>query len=115
MKKGYMAIDAHARPFALGVMDESGRFRDDWQFPTTESELIRHVAAVKAPHQRLAVEEGPLAYWVAQTIRGYVEEVVICDSPENALNGRSAHKSDTVETPKRCRLFRLDGVKSGEY
>jgi hypothetical protein len=55
MKETYMAIDAHARRCVLGVMDESGRYLGDWQFPTTESELVRHVAAVKAPHKRLAV------------------------------------------------------------
>lgn len=111
MKEAYMAIDAHARRCVLGVMDESGRYLDDWQFPTTESELIRHVAAVKVPHKRLAIEEGPLAYWIAQTLRPYVEEVFICDPRENALIGRSAHKSDAVDTPKLCRLLRLGELK----
>ena len=111
MKEVYMAIDAHARRSVLGVMDESGQYLDDWQFPTTESELIRHVAAVKSPHKRLAIEEGPLAYWIAQTLRGYVDEVFICDPRENALIGHSAHKSDQVDTPKLCRLLRLGELK----
>jgi transposase len=111
MKEAYMAIDAHARRCVLGVMEESGRYLDDWQFPTTESELIRHVAAVKAPHKRLAIEESPLAYWIAQTVRPYVDEVFICDPRENALIGRSAHKSDAVDTPKLCRLLRLGELK----
>jgi transposase len=111
MNEAYMAIDAHARRCVLGVMDESGRYRDDWQFPTTESELIRHVMSIKAPHKRLAIEEGPLAYWIAQTVRQYVDEVFICDPRENALIGRSAHKSDVVDTPKLCRLLRLGELK----
>jgi len=111
MKETYMAIDAHARRCVLGVMDESGRYLGDWQFPTTESELVRHVVAVKAARKRLALEEGPLAYWIAQTVRAYVEEVVICDPRENALIGLSAHKSDQVDTPKLCRLLRLGELK----
>ena len=107
----YMAIDAHARNCVLGVMDETGRYLDDWRFATTESELIRHVAAVKAPSKRLAIEEGPLAYWIAQTVRPYVEEVFICDPRENALIGRSAHKRDEVDTVKLCRLLRLGELK----
>jgi len=73
-----MAIDAHARRCALGGMDESGRYLDHWQFPTTGSELVRHVAAVKASHKRLAMEQGPLAYWIAQTLRPYVDELCSC-------------------------------------
>lgn len=111
MKEAYMALDAHARRCVLGVMDESGRYLDDWQFPTAESELIRHVVAVKAPHKRLAIEEGPLAYWIAQTLKPYVAEVFICDPRENALIGHSAHKSDQVDTPKLCRLLRLGELK----
>ncbi|HUJ71513.1 MAG TPA: transposase [Verrucomicrobiae bacterium] len=107
----YMAIDAHARNCVLGVMDESGRYRDDWRFATTESELIRHVAAVKASTKCLAIEEGPLAWWIAQTVRAYVDEVFICDPRENALIGQSAHKSDEVDTPKLCRLLRLGELK----
>jgi hypothetical protein len=39
MKEAYLAIDAQARNRVLGVMDESDRYRDDWRFATTESEL----------------------------------------------------------------------------
>jgi transposase len=106
-----MAIDAHARRCVLGVMDESGHYLDDWQFPTTESELIRHVAAVKAGHKRLAIEESPLAYWIAPTVGRYVDEIIVCDPRENALIGRSVHKSDAVDTPKLCRLLRLGELK----
>jgi len=31
----------------------------------------------------------------------------MCDPRHNALIGKSAHKSDTVDTPKLCRLLRL--------
>jgi hypothetical protein len=111
MKEAYMAIDAHARRCVLGVMDESGRSLDDWQFPTTESELIRHVVAVKSPHKRLAIEEGPLAYWIAQTLQAYVDDVFPCEPRENTLISRSAHKSDAVDTPKLCRRQRLGELK----
>src|SRR2546425_3261675 len=111
MKEAYMAIDAHARHCVLGVMDESGQYLDDWRFATTEAELIRHVAAVKASKKRLAIEEGPLAYWIAQTVREFVDEVLICDPRENALIGHSAHKRDEVDTPKLCRLLRLGELK----
>jgi hypothetical protein len=111
MKEAYMAIAAPARRCVLGVMDESGRSLDAWQFPTTESELIRHVVAVKSPHKRLAIEEGPLAYWIAQTLPAYVADVFLCEPRENPLNSRSAHQSDAVDTPKLCRRQRLGALK----
>jgi len=111
MKEAYMAIDAHARHCVLGVMDETGRYCDDWRFATTETELVRHVVAVKAPKKRLAIEEGPLAYWIAQTLKPHVEEVFICDPRENALIGRAANKRDETDTAKLCRLLRLGELK----
>jgi hypothetical protein len=55
------------------LRDESGRYLDDWQFPTTESELIRHVAAVWSrargkPTLRLAVRSAAARCWWQQIL-----------------------------------------------
>src|SRR5260221_11361593 len=104
MKEAYMAIDAHARRCVLGVMDESGRYLDDWQFPTTESELIRHVEAGKAAHQRLAIEGGPLAHRIAQTNRGVVDGGVHVHPGGKGRVGESAQHRATVGEPKLRRI-----------
>ena len=82
-KKVYMAIDAHARTCMLGCMSAKGEFQRSWRFRTCESELIRHVDGVDAGIKILAIEEGTLTYWIAQTIKPYVSEVFIADPKKN--------------------------------
>ena len=110
MKKVYLAIDAHARHCTLGKMSARGKFERSWTFSTSEKELIKHVEAIEAK-KILAVEEGPLAYWIAQTLRPYVHELIIADPRENPLISRNAMKRDKVDVKQLCRLLRLGELK----
>jgi transposase len=111
MRKVYLAIDAHARHSVLGCMDARGNYERSWRFRTCESELIRHVEGVGEAKKLLAIEEGPLAFWMAQTLSPYVAELVIADPHENALISRRANKSDKVDVRSLCRLLRLGELK----
>lgn len=107
----YLGLDAHARSCTLGSMDGRGGFERTWTFPTCEGEMVRHVKAIKASKKRLALEEGPLAFWIAQTIRPYVDELLIADPRENPLISRNAMKGDKVDVKQLCRLLRLGELK----
>ena len=111
MKQVYLAIDAHARNSVLGSMNNRGEFLKSWRFPTCEKKLIEHVAAVKACKKILAVEEGPLAYWISQTLRPYVDELIISDPRETPLISRNAMKRDELDVRNLCRLLRLGELK----
>ena len=106
-KKVYMGIDAHARHCTLGCMSARGEFQRSWTFNTSERELIRHVAGVEAGAMLLAIEEGSLTYWIAQTIRPYVTDVLICDPKKNPAISQNAKKGHKVDVRKLCRLLRL--------
>ena len=110
-KKVYMAIDAHARNCVLGCMSARGEFQRTWTFKTGEQELIRHVDGVEAGTKLLAIEEGPLTYWIAQTIRPYVTDVLIADPKQNPSISRNAMKNDKVDVRQLCRLLRLGELK----
>jgi transposase len=110
MRKVYLSIDAHARHCTLGMMSARGKFERTWTFKTSESELVRHVDGIEAK-KILAIEEGPLAYWIAQTLRAYVHELVIADPRENPLISRNAMKRDKVDAKQLCRLLRLGELK----
>ena len=110
-KKVYMAIDAHARNCVLGCMSARGEFQRTWTFKTCEKELIRHVDGVEAGTKLLAIEEGTLTYWIAQTIRPYVSDVLIADPKQNPSISRNAMKNDKVDVRQLCRLLRLDELK----
>lgn len=107
MKKVYLAIDAHARNCVLGSMNAQGKFLNDERFPTTEADLIKQVVNIKATEKLLAVEEGPLAYWIAQTLRAYVSDVLVCDPRKNKAISSSPSKNDRQDVYTLCRLLRL--------
>ncbi len=105
-KKAYLSIDAHARHCTLGCMNARGKFERSWTFATSEAKLIKHVEAIEAGKKILAIEEGPLAYWIAQTLRPCVHEVIIADPRENPLISRNAMKRDKVDVKQLCRLLK---------
>jgi len=88
-----------------------GNFRGTQTFPTSEQNIIKALKAIKATEKYLTLEEGNLAYWVAQVAAPYVAEVIPCDPKENALIYRGSKKNDKVDTQKLCRLLRLGELK----
>ena len=112
MKKiAYLGMDVHAGHCVLGQMDFNGNFIGNKTFLTSEQNIIEALKAVKAREKFLAMEEGTLAYWVAQVAKPYVTEVISSDPKENALIFRSPNKKDQVDTKKLCRLLRLGELK----
>lgn len=111
MRTVYLAIDAHARHSMLGCMNARGEFQRSWAFKTCEGELVRHVKGIEAGKKILAIEEGPLAFWIAQTLRPYVTELIIADPRESPLISRNAMKGDKVDVRQLCRLLRLGELK----
>lgn len=112
MKTVYLAIDGHARHSTLGCMSKAGKFERSWTFNTTEKELIRHIKGVGQAKKILTIEEGPLAFWMAQTLRLHVAELIIADPRENRLISRNANKNDKVDVQSLCRLLRLGELKA---
>jgi hypothetical protein len=110
-KVAYLGLDAHAGSCTLGEMDSQGNYRGDRCFPTLERNIIDAVKAVNAKKKYLALEEGNLAFWVAQIAKPYVTKVMCCDPKENALIFRSPNKRDKVDVHKLCRLLRLGELK----
>lgn len=92
-------------------MNTRGEFLRTWTFVTCETELIKHIEAIDARQKILAIEKGPLASWIAQTLRPYVADIVISDPRENPLISRNAMKSEKVDVQSLCRLLRLGELK----
>jgi len=112
MKKiAYLGMDVHARHCVLGHMDSKGNFMGNITFSTSEQNIIEALKSIKAKEKYLAMEEGNLAYWVAQVSKPYVTEVISSDPKENALIFRSSRKLDKIDTRKLCRLLRLGELK----
>jgi transposase len=93
-------------------MNKRGQFERSWTFDTSEKELIRHIRDLGPVQKILAIEEGPLAFWMAQTLRPHVAELIIADPRENHLISRHANKNDKVDVRGLCRLLRLGELKA---
>ena len=110
-KKVYLGLDVHARHCTLGCMDGRGNFHGTVTFRTNEKELIHHVDDLQAGKKYLALEEGPLAYWISQTLKSYVTEIVIADPREIPLVSRNARKNDRDDARNLCRLLRMGELR----
>lgn len=107
----YLGLDVHARHCLLACLDAEGNRLGHWQFATCERELVERVRAIDADEKRLALEEGPLAQWVAGLLRQHVTEIFICDPRHNAAINRNARKNDVADGYWLCRLLRLGELR----
>ena len=105
----YLALDAHVSHCVLGGMDMRGKLLFCDRFPTSESALICHIAAVKARRRLLVLEESPLAGWLAGTLRPYVGEIIVCDPRQSASSVAMPTRMMTVMS------IRMFPPKLGRY
>jgi len=110
-KKIYIAIDLHSKHSMIGHMNQQGQYLGQQHVPTTPENLISQVAAIPADCKHLTIEQGNMAFWAAEQLRGHVDELIICDPRHNALISRSANKNDRLDTLRLCKLLRLGELK----
>lgn len=108
---GWLGLDAHAHSCVLAWMDEQGKRRKYWSFPTSEPQIIKHLHAIPVTVKHLALEEGGVARWIAQVAKPHVTEVVVCDPGENFRISRHHHKCDYEDAYSLAHLHRLGALK----
>jgi transposase len=111
--KAYIGIDAHARNCVVGWRNGRGVFQGQVHHETSEAALIRSVEAIAASWKGVTVEESTLAGWVARTLRGRVDEVVVCDPQRNTSISQATKKDDDRDVEELSRLLwmgQLHGV-----
>ena len=107
----WLGLDAHAHFSVLAWMDEQGRRRQHWRFPTSEPQIIKHIQAVPAQIKNFAVEECGLARWIAQVAKPHVNKAVVCDPRENRRISHHHHKCDEEDGYALAHLHRLGALK----
>lgn len=108
---GWLGLDAHAKFSVLAWLDEQGQRRGHWRFPTSESQLIKHLALVPASIKHLALEECGLSRWLAQVAKPHVTDLIVCDPRENHHISRHHHKCDEEDGYGLAHLHRLGALK----
>ena len=107
----WLGLDAHAHFSLLAWIDDQGRRRHHWRFPTSESQIIKHIHAVPAQTKNFAVEECGLARWIAQVAKPHVAKAVVCDPRENRHISHHHHKCDEEDGYALAHLLRLGALK----
>jgi transposase len=107
----WLGLDAHSQNCVLAHLDDQGRERRWWRFPTQPQSLVEHVQAIPAPDKRLMLEETNLARWIAQLLRPHVQQLVVCDARHNRLINSHPNKDDRRDAFALARLLRLGEFK----
>jgi transposase len=107
----WLGLDAHAKFSLLAWMDDQGNRRSHWRFPTTETQLVKHLQLIPAPVKHLALEECGLGRWLAQVARPHVTDAIVCDPRENHRISRHHHKCDEEDGYGLAHLHRLGALK----
>jgi len=107
----WLGLDAHAHFSLLAWMDDEGRRRGHWRFPTAEAQLVKHLQRIPAPTKHLALEECGLGRWLAQVAQPHVTDAIVCDPRENHRISRHHHKCDEEDGYGLAHLHRLGALK----
>jgi transposase len=110
-KVAWLGLDAHAKFSLLAWMDDQGKRRQHWRFPTSEPQLIKHLQLVPATIKHLALEECGLGRWLAQVAAPHVTDATVCDPRENHRISRHHHKCDEEDGYGLAHLHRLGALK----
>ena len=110
-KKVYIAIDLHSKTSMIGYMNEAGKYMGHQRVATSGVNLINQVVAIPAEQKHLSVEQSNMAFWAAELLRNYVDELIVCDPRYNSLISGSENKNDNLDTLRLCRLLRMGELK----
>ncbi|MEX0648371.1 MAG: transposase [Balneolaceae bacterium] len=110
-KKVYIAIDLHSKTSMIGYMNEDGKYMGHQRVATSGVNLINQVAAIPAEQKHLTIEQSNMAFWAAEQLRDYVDELIVCDPRYNSLISSSENKNDNLDTLRLCRLLRMGELK----
>jgi transposase len=108
----WLGLDAHSKNCVLGHLDDQGRERQWWRFPTQSQQLLAHLQAIPATDKRLMLEESNLARWLGQLLQPHVQQLVVCDARRNRLISHDPHKHDRRDAFALARLLRLNEFKA---
>jgi len=107
----YIGIDLHSNTSTIGYMNEQGEYCGHRQVQTTPVNLINQIAAIPGQVKKCTLEQSNMAFWAAELLQDYVDELIVCDPRQNALITRGENKNDGLDTLALCRLLRLGQLK----
>jgi transposase len=109
LNRFYAGLDAGSTVSELVAIDEAGEQVAAFKFATGKRHMLNAIQEARRSHAgswSLAVEEGELAQWIADELRGHVDRLVVCDPKRNAWIARDPGKQDRVDAKKLAQLLK---------
>ena len=105
----YAGLDVGSTVCDLAVINEESEVGYAVTFQTSQRSMIRAVdeARLKLPGDLvLTLEEGEMAQWAADSLRGRVTRLVVCDPKQNFWIAKSSRKNDRIDALKLAKLLK---------
>lgn len=101
----FIGLDTHCEFCEMVVVSRTGRVLKRQRFETTIPALVEQLKSVRRQRE-LTFEEGPLADWLARSLRPYVDRLVVCNPRRNALIAKESDKDDAIDAERLAQLLR---------
>lgn len=106
----FIAFDTHCEFCEMVAISQSGKIVKRDRCQTTIPALVEALEGVRRPRV-LTIEEGPLADWLARSLRPHVDRLIVCDPRRNALIAKESDKDDPIDAERLAQLLRGDYLK----
>src|SRR5438093_8825154 len=106
----YMGMDVHQATTVVVVLDAEGKLVWETIVATEASAIIRLIQSLSGP-LHVTFEETTQAAWLYEVIRGYAQEVIVCDPRRNKLL-QEGSKADKPDARKLAELLRAGLLRS---
>lgn len=101
----FIALDTHCEFCEMVAISQSGKIVKRDRCQTTIPALVEALEGVRRPRV-LTFEEGPLADWLARSLRPHVDRLIVCDPRRNALVAKESDKDDPIDAERLAQLLR---------
>ncbi|OGS36530.1 MAG: hypothetical protein A2293_16420 [Elusimicrobia bacterium RIFOXYB2_FULL_49_7] len=99
----YIGMDAHSSICVFSVVDENGTEVNQAKIATNGRLLVEYLRSIKGS-KKLVFEECELSSWLCETLRGEVNELVVCNPTRNMQYKRA--KTDKLDAQNLALLLR---------
>ena len=104
----YIGIDLHSNTSTIGYMNQQGEYCGHRKVQTTPVNLINQVVSIPGQVKKCTLEQSNMAFWAAELLQDYVDEMIVCDPRQNSLISGGENKNDGLDTLGLCTLLRLN-------
>jgi transposase len=107
----YIALDVHCPFTELAVVDSKGRLVKRERLSTAIPTLVDALERIGGK-RHLTFEEGPMADWLARSLRERVDDLIVCEPRRNHLIAKDSDKDDPLDAEKLAQLLRGGYLKA---